>query len=85
MPSLRSAGLIPARMTRGIATVDGVQHDVDVIIFGTGFQASDFLTPMKIVGTEGRDLRERWDGDARAYLGITVPPTLLIWADEVIR
>ena len=57
----------------GIATADGVQHDVDVIIYGTGFQASEFLTPMKIEGTEGRDLREQWDGDARAYLGITVP------------
>src|SRR5690349_18236217 len=56
-----------------IATADGVQHDVDVIIYGTGFQASDFLTPMKIVGMDGRDLREQWDGDARAYLGITVP------------
>ena len=57
----------------GIATVDDGQHDVDVIIYGTGFQASDFLTPMRIEGTEGRDLRELWDGDARAYLGITVP------------
>ena len=57
----------------GIATADGAQHDVDVIIYGTGFQASDFLTPMKIEGTGGRDLREQWDGDARAYLGITVP------------
>jgi 4-hydroxyacetophenone monooxygenase len=57
----------------GIATTDGAQHDVDVIIYGTGFQASDFLTPMKIEGTGGRDLREGWDGDARAYLGITVP------------
>jgi 4-hydroxyacetophenone monooxygenase len=57
----------------GIATADGAQHDVDVIIYGTGFQASEFLTPMKIEGTGGRDLRESWDGDARAYLGITVP------------
>jgi len=57
----------------GVAMVDGTQHDLDVIIYGTGFQASEFLTPMKIEGTGGRDLREQWDGDARAYLGITVP------------
>jgi 4-hydroxyacetophenone monooxygenase len=57
----------------GIATTGGAQYDVDVVIYGTGFQASDFLTPMKIAGTDGRDLREQWDGDARAYLGITVP------------
>jgi 4-hydroxyacetophenone monooxygenase len=64
---------IEAINASGIATVDGAQHDVDVIIYGTGFQASDFLTPMRIEGTGGRDLREQWDGDARAYLGITVP------------
>ncbi len=57
----------------GIATADGVQHDLDVIIYGTGFQASEFLTPMKVEGAGGRNLREQWDGDARAYLGITVP------------
>ena len=28
---------------------------------------------MKVVGRGGVDLHERWDGDARAYLGITVP------------
>ena len=26
-------------------TVDGAEHDVDVIVYGTGFQASHFLTP----------------------------------------
>ena len=57
----------------GIVTADGVQHDLDVIIYGTGFQASEFLTPMKIEGAGGRNLRDQWDGDARAYLGITVP------------
>ena len=28
---------------------------------------------MKVVGRGGVDLHEQWDGDARAYLGITVP------------
>ena len=44
-----------------------------MLIYGTGFQASRFLMPMKVVGRGGVDLHERWDGDARAYLGITVP------------
>jgi len=57
----------------GIVTADGTAHDVDVIIYGTGFQASKFLTPMKVTGRGGIDLHERWGGDARAYLGITVP------------
>ena len=43
------------------------------IVYGTGFQASKFLTPMKVTGRGGVDLHEQWGGDARAYLGITVP------------
>ncbi len=57
----------------GIVSTDGVVHDVDVIIYGTGFQASKFLTPMQVTGRNGVDLHEHWKGDARAYLGITVP------------
>jgi 4-hydroxyacetophenone monooxygenase len=57
----------------GVRTSDGALHEVDVIVFGTGFQAADFLTPMRVVGRGGIDLHERWQGDARAYLGIVVP------------
>jgi 4-hydroxyacetophenone monooxygenase len=57
----------------GVRTADGVDHDVDVIIYGTGFEASKFLTPMTVHGRNGVDLHESWDGEARAYLGITVP------------
>ena len=58
----------------GVVTADGVEHhDVDVIIYGTGFQASKFLTPMTVTGRGGVDLHEQWAGDARAYLGITIP------------
>jgi 4-hydroxyacetophenone monooxygenase len=51
----------------------GKLREVDVIIYATGFQASRFLTPMRIAGVGGTDLHEHWDGDARAYLGLTVP------------
>jgi 4-hydroxyacetophenone monooxygenase len=57
----------------GVRTADGVDHEVDVIIYGTGFQASKFLTPMTVTGEGGVDLHEQWGGDARAYLGLTVP------------
>jgi 4-hydroxyacetophenone monooxygenase len=58
---------------RGVKTNDGEEYAVDVIIYGTGFQASRFLTPMKVTGRHGVDLNDDWGGDARAYLGITVP------------
>jgi 4-hydroxyacetophenone monooxygenase len=57
----------------GVVTVDGKRHDFDVLLYGTGFQPSKFLTPMKVVGRGGVELHERWDGNARAYLGVTVP------------
>jgi 4-hydroxyacetophenone monooxygenase len=62
---------------QGVVTVDdrgtAVEHEVDVIVYGTGFQASRFLTPMTVTGRGGLDLHELWDGEARAYLGVTVP------------
>jgi len=57
----------------GIETDDGRQHEVDVIIYGTGFAATDFLAPMAIQGRGGRDLNEAWREGAAAYLGMTVP------------
>jgi 4-hydroxyacetophenone monooxygenase len=57
----------------GVVTEVGDLHEFDVLIYGTGFQPSRFLMPMKVVGRGGVNLHERWDGDARAYLGITIP------------
>jgi 4-hydroxyacetophenone monooxygenase len=51
----------------------GQLREVDVIVYATGFHASEFLTPLRIKGRGGMDLHEHWDGDARAYLGLTVP------------
>jgi 4-hydroxyacetophenone monooxygenase len=63
---------IAAITPKGIRTADGVEHEVDVLIYGTGFSASKFLTPMKVVGRNGTDLHEHWAGDARAHLGVTI-------------
>ncbi len=64
---------IAAINATGLRMEDGRQLDVDVLIYGTGFRASDFLVPMQIRGRGGRSLHEEWGGDARAYLGITLP------------
>jgi 4-hydroxyacetophenone monooxygenase len=57
----------------GVVLADGTRHDADVVIYGTGYEASNFLAPMKITGRGGLDLHEHWDGEPRAYLGVTVP------------
>jgi 4-hydroxyacetophenone monooxygenase len=59
--------------TQGVVTEDGPEHAADVIVYGTGFRASRFLTPMSVAGRGGIDLNDQWDGDAKAYMGITVP------------
>ncbi|MFT6538100.1 MAG: cation diffusion facilitator CzcD-associated flavoprotein CzcO [Thalassolituus sp.] len=56
----------------GVVDSEGQHHDVDVIIYGTGFQATDFLTPMTITGRNGIALNDAWKDGAEAYLGISV-------------
>src|SRR3546814_16456589 len=58
---------------KGVRTSDGVEHVVDVLIYGTGFTASELLTPMPLQGVAGVPLQQRWAGNARAYLGPTNP------------
>ena len=57
----------------GIRSADGALHEADVIIYGTGFRATEFLRPMRIVGRNGQDLHEEWADGAHGYLGMTVP------------
>jgi len=64
---------ISAIESKGIRTADGKLFEADVIIYGTGFKASQFLTPMTVTGRYGVDLHRQWAGDARAYLGVVIP------------
>jgi 4-hydroxyacetophenone monooxygenase len=70
---------IAAITPTGIRMVDGTEYEVDVLIYGTGYQASNFLTPMQVTGVGGQDLHEQWAGDARAYLGVTIPGFPNLW------
>ena len=56
----------------GLIASDGSAHEFDILVYATGFHASKFLLPMTITGMNGT-LEDLWDGDARAYLGMTVP------------
>lgn len=64
---------IEAITPKGVRTADGVEHEFDVLIFGTGFKASDFLFPMNVYGLEGKELHDQWDGDPQAYKGVAIP------------
>jgi cation diffusion facilitator CzcD-associated flavoprotein CzcO len=56
-----------------VVTSDGTHHRLDALILATGFQATRFLTPMKIVGLGGAELAQRWRDGAQAYRGVAVP------------
>jgi 4-hydroxyacetophenone monooxygenase len=61
------------RITPAGVVAGGRERPADVIVYATGFHASEFLMPMAVTGASGQDLHESWGGDARAYLGLTVP------------
>lgn len=64
----------------GIKTTTGQDCPVDAIIYGTGFEATDFLAPMTVTGRQGQELSAAWRDGAEAYLGMTVSgfPNLFI-------
>jgi cation diffusion facilitator CzcD-associated flavoprotein CzcO len=79
LPALQRANVelvtdaISAISPAGIVDESGRTHELDCIIWGTGFRTNDFMFPMAISGREGRQLRDEWSGGAHAHLGICVP------------
>ncbi len=62
------------REVREHSVVDarGVEHEVDTIIYGTGFHVTDLPIAQRIHGADGRSLAEVWDGSPEAYLGTSI-------------
>ncbi|MCW3030732.1 MAG: monooxygenase [Solirubrobacterales bacterium] len=58
---------------RGIVTAEGTLHELDCIVWSTGFKTNDFMFPMRIAGASGCELADTWAHGARAHLGMTVP------------
>jgi hypothetical protein len=56
-----------------VCTDDGRFHEADVLIWGTGFAATDFLAGVDVRGVDGSTLQEVWADGARAHLGLTMP------------
>jgi cation diffusion facilitator CzcD-associated flavoprotein CzcO len=57
----------------GVITDDGTHHAADVIVWGTGFRATEFLAPVEVTGADGHTLGREWADGAYAHLGMTVP------------
>ncbi|WP_066932681.1 flavin-containing monooxygenase [Microtetraspora fusca] len=54
-----------------IVDATGREHEVDVIVYGTGFKVADALSEQRIIGRNGRKIQEAWQNGVEAYLGIT--------------
>jgi cation diffusion facilitator CzcD-associated flavoprotein CzcO len=56
-----------------IVDTAGVEHEVDAIIYGTGFHVTDAFDYVNITGVDGRDLSKDWRTNGiRTHYGITV-------------
>jgi 4-hydroxyacetophenone monooxygenase len=77
--SLVTAG-IDRIVADGIVTADGTHVPLDVIVWGTGFRASEFFSSFSITRDGSRSLHEDWAGEAKAYRGVLVPdfPNLFV-------
>jgi cation diffusion facilitator CzcD-associated flavoprotein CzcO len=65
------AGLVEVR-PRSVVAADGTEHEVDTIIFGTGFHVTDIPVADRIVGRGGVTLKDRWVDGVKAYKGTAV-------------
>ncbi|WP_057391923.1 flavin-containing monooxygenase [Ralstonia solanacearum] len=55
-----------------IVDTDGTRREVDCLIFGTGFHATDPFPRGVLLGSQGVDIVDAWGMGAQAYLGTTV-------------
>lgn len=55
-----------------IVTADGIEREVDTLIFGTGFHVTDLPISERVRGRDGRTLAEVWQGSPTAYLGTSI-------------
>jgi cyclohexanone monooxygenase len=73
---------ITSIVSNGIATSDGKVHELDVIIFATGFDAIEgSFNRVRIHGRGGKTLRDHWGPKGpTSYLGVSVPgfPNMLM-------
>jgi cation diffusion facilitator CzcD-associated flavoprotein CzcO len=57
----------------GVRTADGVLHEIDTLVLGTGFRVTDNPGFHRVRGRDGQSLAQAWaEHGMRAYLGTTV-------------
>jgi len=62
---------IEAITPRGVMS-GGEEYDCDIIIYATGFKASQFLMGLDVTGRDGIKLHDKWAGSTAAYRSVCV-------------
>ena len=64
----------------GLVTNQGHEIDLDVLVWSTGYDATDGMISYPVVGRQNKTLSDFWADYPRAYLGTTIPdfPNLFI-------
>ncbi len=57
----------------GIKTSDGQLHELDAIIYATGFKAHNYMRPMKVYGRNQLSIDEAWKTSAVAHRSVAIP------------
>lgn len=57
----------------GVRTKDGTLHELDVLVFATGFQTDRFMRPMNVIGRGGLQLNDVWAKGPSAYMAVSIP------------
>ncbi|MFD4441228.1 flavin-containing monooxygenase [Nocardia sp. NPDC058519] len=57
----------------GLRTADGTHHDLDLIVFATGFHPHNYMRPMNLRGRDGLSIDEAWAKGPRAYRMTAIP------------
>jgi cation diffusion facilitator CzcD-associated flavoprotein CzcO len=55
-----------------VVSGDGIEREIDTLIFATGFRPAELPIAERVRGRDGSSLAEVWAGSPQAYLGTTV-------------
>lgn len=58
---------------RGVVTADGILHELDLLVYATGFDARAYVRPLQLIGEGGLTLEEAWADGPQAYRSVAVP------------
>jgi cation diffusion facilitator CzcD-associated flavoprotein CzcO len=59
--------------SRGVVTGDGTLHELDLLVYATGFDARAYVRPLGVIGEGGLALDEAWADGPKAYRSVAVP------------